>query len=106
LRLRRASGSGNAAPALAAAAELPRVPLDGALALLVLLRDDERRFGRAVVRWHARFCLEVTDLGPSEAHLALPALRSQSAPDVAVGAALRYNEHRYKPDKITCVGNA
>ena len=53
----------------------------------MLLRDDERRFDRAVVRWHARFCLEVPEVGPSEAQLALAALRSLSGPDVAVGAA-------------------
>jgi hypothetical protein len=46
--LRRALASGNVTIALAAAAELPRVPLDDALAILVLLRDDERRFDRAV----------------------------------------------------------
>jgi hypothetical protein len=51
------------------------VPLDDALASLVLLRDDERRFDRAVVRWHARFCLEIAAIGPSEAQLGLAALR-------------------------------
>jgi hypothetical protein len=35
------------------------------LALLVLLRDDERRFDRAVVRWHVRFCLEVPEIAPA-----------------------------------------
>ena len=86
-RLRRALASRNAAGALAAAAELPRVPLDDALALLVLLRDDEPRFDRAVVRWHARWCLEVRGIGPGEAQLALAALRSLSGPDAALGAA-------------------
>ena len=86
-RLQRALASGNATIALAAAAELPRVPLDDALALLVLLRDDERRFDRAVVRWHARFCLEVPEVGASEAQLALAALRSLSGPGVTAGAA-------------------
>src|SRR5688572_8557238 len=69
-RLRRALASGNATLALAAAAELPRVPLEDALALVLLLRDDEARFDRAVVRWHARLCLEVQDIGPSEALVA------------------------------------
>jgi hypothetical protein len=56
------------------------VPLDDALAILVLLRDDERRFDRAVVRWHARFCLEVRGVGPDEAQLALAALRAWRGP--------------------------
>jgi hypothetical protein len=63
------------------------VPLDEALAILVLLRDDERRFDRDVVRWYARFCLEIPEIAPSEAQLALAALRSLSGPDAAVGAA-------------------
>src|SRR5687767_13233291 len=45
-RLRRAIASGNATLALAAAAELPHVTLDDALALVILLRDDEDRFDR------------------------------------------------------------
>ena len=53
----------------------------------MLLRDDERRFDRAVVRWHARFCLEGSEVGASEAQLTLAALRSLSGPDAAVGAA-------------------
>ena len=86
-RLRRALASGNATIALAAAAELPRVPLDDALALLVLLREDQPRFDRAVVRWHARFCLEVPEVGAGEALLVLAALRSLSGPDAEVGVA-------------------
>ena len=49
--------------------------------------DDERRFERAVVRWHARFCLEVPEVGAGEAQLALAALRSLSGPDAEAGAA-------------------
>ena len=86
-RLRRGLASGNATLALATAAELPRVPLADALAILVLLRDDRPRFDRAVVRWHARFCLEVPGVGADEAQLALAALRSLSGPDAAAGAA-------------------
>ena len=62
------SASGNVTIALAAAAELPHVPLDDALALL--LRDDERRFDRAVVRWHALLLGGPRDRG-SEVQLAL-----------------------------------
>jgi hypothetical protein len=63
------------------------VPLDDALAIVVLLRGDQPRFDRAVVRWHARFCLEAPQVGLGEAQLALSALRSLSGPDAAAGAA-------------------
>jgi hypothetical protein len=88
-RLRGALASGNATIALqaAAAAELYPVPVNDALAIVVLLRDDERRFDRAVVRWHARFCLGVSEIAPSEALLVLAALRSLSGPDAEAGAA-------------------
>ena len=62
-RLKRALGTGNPNIALAAAAELPRVDLADALVLCLLLRDDGERFERAIVRWHARFCLEVPASG-------------------------------------------
>jgi hypothetical protein len=46
--------------ATAGAAELPKLGLADALALLLLYSpNDRRRFARAVVRWHGRLCLEV-----------------------------------------------
>ena len=86
VRLRRALATGNPNIALAAAAELPRVYLDDALALCLLLRNDGERFERAIVRWHARFCLEVPGVGASEAQLALAALRSTARPEYEAGA--------------------
>ena len=85
-RLKRALATGNPNIALAAAAELPRVDLADALALCLLLREDGERFERAVVRWHARFCMEVPGVGASEAQLALSALRSTARPEYEAGA--------------------
>lgn len=85
-RLQRALATGNPTIALAAAAELPWVDLADALALCLLLREDGDRFDRAIVRWHARFCLEVPGVGSSEAQLALTALRSTAQPEWEAGA--------------------
>jgi hypothetical protein len=58
-RFRRALSTGNLALVRAAARELPRVDLGDALAVCVLLADQEpARFERAAIRWLARFCLE------------------------------------------------
>jgi hypothetical protein len=74
-RFRRALASGNPTVATAAAAELPKLGLADALALLLLYsRTDRRRFDRAAVRWHGRLCLEAGRLSPADAALALAAL--------------------------------
>ncbi len=58
-RFRRALGTGDLALVQAAAAELPRVGLDDALQVCLLLRDaGADLYERAVVRWLGRFCLE------------------------------------------------
>jgi hypothetical protein len=76
-RFRRAVATRNSLIATAAAAELPRLSLADALALLLLYRDgDRRRFERGVVRWHALLCLEVRTLSPADAQLALAALNA------------------------------
>jgi hypothetical protein len=86
-RFRRALATGNATIATAAAAELPRLGLEDALALLLLYRDtDARRFERAAVRWHGRLCLEVRGLSSADAGLALAALRALAAGEPAPGA--------------------
>ena len=86
-RLRRAITTGNVTIAWAAAAELPRVPLPEALGLCLILRDtDPERFDRAIVRWHARFCLEVRGIGVGEAQLALAALRGLRGPELEPAA--------------------
>ena len=84
-RLLRALATGNPTIALAAAAELRRVPLPEALALCLLLVDDSQRYERAIVRWHVRFCLEVRGIGAGEAQLALAALRALSGPSHEAG---------------------
>jgi len=74
-RLQRALASGNALVAWATASELPRVSLDDALALCLLLADeDPDRYEHAAVRWHARLCREVPGVTIDEAALALAAL--------------------------------
>ena len=56
------------AMALAAAADLDFVSLPDALELVLLLADDPKRLRRAALRWHARYCAEVPDVGFEEAH--------------------------------------
>ena len=61
-RFRRALATGNLLLVRAAAAELPRVNLQDALEVCLLLRDqDAERFERAAVRWLGRFALEARD---------------------------------------------
>ena len=73
-RLRRALDTGNATIALAAATELDFVSLPEALELVLLVVDDPRRFRRAALRWHARYCADVPDVGFEEAHAVLVCL--------------------------------
>ena len=58
-RLQRALRTGNAWLALDAARELERVPLADAFGICLLLREDQRRYDRACVRWLERFAAEV-----------------------------------------------
>jgi hypothetical protein len=73
-RFRRALDSRNATVALATATELDFVSLPDALELVLLLVDDPRRFRRAALRWHARYCGELPDVGFEEAHAVLACL--------------------------------
>jgi len=73
-RLRRALDTGNPMIALAAAAELDYVSLPDALELVLLLVDDPKRFRRAALRWHARYCGDLPDVGFEEAHAVLACL--------------------------------
>jgi hypothetical protein len=86
-RFRRALDSANATVALSAASELEHIGLADALDLCLLLRVKEpRRFDRAALRWHGRFCREVAGvtLEEGQAVLALlAALRTQRAPAAA-----------------------
>jgi hypothetical protein len=85
-RFRRAVAAGNATVALAAATELPRLGLEDALALVLVLTTDLGRFDRAATRWVARFVLETRGVGADEAQLALAALRALRGPEREVGA--------------------
>ena len=73
-RFRRALDSQNATVAFATATELEFVSLPDALELILLVVDDPRRFRRAALRWHARYCAEVDDVGFEEAHAVLACL--------------------------------
>ena len=73
-RFRQALDSRNATAALATATELDFVSLPDALELVLLLVDDPRRFRRAALRWHARYCADVPDVGFEEAQAVLACL--------------------------------
>lgn len=73
-RFRRALDSRNATVAFATATELDFVSLPDAFELVLLVVDDSRRFRRAGLRWHARYCAEVPDVGFEEAHAVLACL--------------------------------
>jgi HEAT repeat protein len=74
-RFRRALDTGNAKIALAAAADLGHVGLADALELLLLMLESEpSRFERAALRWHGRYCREVSDVDIAEAQAVLACL--------------------------------
>lgn len=84
-RFRRALETGNPALVIATAHELPRVALDDALRICLVLRGgDPVRYDRAAVRWLGRFALEargatIEDLREAaEALDALPARASEA----------------------------
>ena len=67
------------------AAELPRVPLADALALVLLALDQQPwRFHTAAPRWHSRLCAEAR-LTIEEAQLALAALQALGGPGASAG---------------------
>jgi len=71
----RALQSGSVTLALGAAAELGRLDLEDAFQLTLLLAAREpQRYGRAAVRWHARFCVERRRVELVEAELLLSLL--------------------------------
>jgi hypothetical protein len=82
---KRALERGNFLLAWTLAAELPKVPLADALALLLLALDQQPwRFETAAPRWHARLCDEAR-LTIAEAQLALAALQTLSGPGAVGG---------------------
>ena len=87
-RFQRALDVGNPTLVRAAAAELPRVGLEDALGIcLVLLDAEPERFPVAAARWHAKLCLE-RRLTLDEAALATAALGGLGGrrPQAAVAA--------------------
>ena len=84
-RFQRALATGNLNVIRGAAAELPRIGLaEAAAMLLAILRAEPEQYERAAVRWLGRLCLERTrvglaDLGrAAEALVALPARPEQA----------------------------
>jgi hypothetical protein len=81
--------------AFATATELDFVSLPDALELVLLVVDDSRRFRRAGLRWHARYCAEVPDVGFEEAHAVLACLAGLAGRrPKAAAAALAELVHR------------
>jgi hypothetical protein len=88
-RLKRSLATGNPTLAWAAAAELERVPLDDALALvLMLVGRDPERLERASARWLGRACLGLEGLRIGEAQLIAAALANLDSSRAAAAMAL------------------
>jgi hypothetical protein len=74
-RFRRALDSGNELLVIAAARELPRIGLEDALRICLLIRGgDPDRYERAAVRWLGRFALEGRNVTIDALRLAADAL--------------------------------
>jgi hypothetical protein len=88
VRFRRALDRGNVTEALSSAAELEHVGLAEALELCLLLADKApERFGRAALRWHARYCREVRDVDIDEGLAVLATLGALRGPSSKVAAS-------------------
>jgi hypothetical protein len=87
-RFRRALETGNEALVTAAARELPRIALDDALRICLVLRGgDPVRYERAAVRWRGRFALEAREVTIDDLRMAADAL--DALPDRAAEAMER-----------------
>src|SRR5438105_2894235 len=90
-RFRRALETGNPALVTAAALELPRVALDDALRICLVLRGgDPERYERAAVRWLGRFALEARSVTIADLRIAADAL--DSLPERAAEAMERLQQ--------------
>jgi hypothetical protein len=86
-RFRRALDRGNVVEALSSASELEHVGLVEALEIVLLLHEKEpRRFGRAALRWHGRYCREVRDVDLDAGQAVLAALCALRGPRKAAAA--------------------
>jgi hypothetical protein len=80
LPLRRALDRGNLVEALASASELEHVGLVEPLELVLLLcRKEPKRYPRAALRWHGRYCREVRDVDLEEGQAVLACLAALSS---------------------------
>ncbi|MGO9974492.1 MAG: hypothetical protein ACLP01_17150 [Solirubrobacteraceae bacterium] len=87
-RFRRALETGNESLVTAAALELPRVALDDALRICLVLRGgDPARYERAAVRWLGRFALEARGVTIDDLRIAAEAL--DTLPEQATDAMER-----------------
>jgi hypothetical protein len=74
-RFKRALATGNEALVTAAALELPRIALEDALRICLVLRSgDPDRYERAAVRWLGRFALEARQVTIEDLRQAADAL--------------------------------
>jgi HEAT repeat protein len=74
-RFQRALATGNLNVIRAAAAELPRIGVaEAAAILLVILRSEPSQYERAAVRWLGRLCLERTRVDLADLSRAAAAL--------------------------------
>jgi hypothetical protein len=74
-RFKRALATGNETLVTTAALELPRVALDDALRICLVLRGgDPERYERAAVRWLGRFALEARQVTIADLRCAADAL--------------------------------
>lgn len=88
-RFKRCLATGNGALVRAAAAELPQLSLEDALAVCLVLRDSEPEvFERAIVRWHGLLCRQACGLGARESQLALAALQALAGPAAPAASRL------------------
>jgi hypothetical protein len=84
-RFQRALRIGRLSMVRAAAAELPRIDLDDALSICLLISEqDVERYERAAVRWLARLCLEVPTVRIEDLRAGL--LAFEVLPENPVGA--------------------
>jgi hypothetical protein len=84
-RFQRALRIGRLSMVRAAAAELPRIDLDDALSICLLISEqDIARYERAAVRWLARLSLEVPSVRIEDLRAGL--LAFEALPENPVGA--------------------
>ena len=96
-RLVKGLRTGNALIARAAAAELEQVPLGEAIAVTLLIADQEPElYDRAAVRLIGRMCLELRGLSVGEAQLAAAALATLRESRQAAAVALAELCGRYR----------